>query len=107
MQDAGICYQACAHFFCKSSIWKLQHHRRDMYFIGIWGVKLSLPQCSSSFLSKQQEHSIFSHGNKWDAESLSSIHSFPLIPLPSVHWLPGSLCLSILCHLETAQSKEQ
>lgn len=34
-------------------------------------------------------------------------HSFPPIPLLSVHWLPGSLCLSVLCYLKTVHNTEQ
>lgn len=75
--------------------------------LGIQGIKLSLPLCSLSFLSKQQEHGFFSHRNQWDAESFSSIYSFPPIPLPSVYWLPGSLSLSVLSYLETVYNKEQ
>lgn len=49
---------------------------------GIQGIELSLPPCSLSFLSKQQEHDFFSQGNKWDVESFSSAYSFPPIPPP-------------------------
>lgn len=93
----------------QSRIWKMQHAVKFAFTetstaepgLGIQRIKLYLPPSTFSFLSKQQAYDLFSQGNKWEAESFFPDYSLPAIPPPSVHCLPGSLCLSTLCYLAT------
>lgn len=107
MQEVCIYYQACAHFLFKSSIWGVgncstqQRHplTRDLQ------SQLSLPS-----------HSIFFSPNNMSMDSLHmGINGMQKASLPFhlsyhpsaiMHWLPGYVCLSILCYLETLSRTE-
>lgn len=84
MQEVCICYQACAHFLFKSSIWGLgiEAPNRGIHCLGICGISYLFLHTLYLFFSKKHEHGFFTYGNKWNAGSSFSIHSFPPISLP-------------------------